>query len=145
MPRRKKELDARSVHDRQRDFLTAYADTFSVVAAAEKAHVSRESHHRWMRKNPAYAEAFQKRRELALGFLEAEAITRAGDGWTEDVWYQGAVCGQVRRFDSGLMQFLLRGMAPAKYGSKTEISGPQGTPVQAKIEVVFVNPPDDQS
>jgi hypothetical protein len=43
------------------------------------------------------------------------------------------------------MQFLLRGMAPAKYGSKTEISGPQGTPVQAKIEVVFVNPPDDQS
>jgi hypothetical protein len=67
-------------------------------------------------------------------------IERAGEGWLEDVYYQGGVCGQVRRFDSGLLQFLLRGMMPEKYGSKTEISGPQGAPMQAKIEVVFVKP-----
>jgi hypothetical protein len=47
----------------------------------------------------------------------------------------------VRRYDSGLMQLLLRGMMPDKYGmQRAEISGPQGEPIQAKIEVVFVKP-----
>jgi hypothetical protein len=142
MPRRKKEVDGRSVHERQQDFLTAYADHFSVTRAAEVANIGRTSHHRWLRKNEKYAEAFAKRRSLAGQFLEAEAIARAGDGWDEPVYYQGEVCGHVRRFDSGLMQFLLRGMMPEKYGARTEISGPQGTPVQAKIEVVFVKPDD---
>jgi hypothetical protein len=67
---------------------------------------------------------------------------RAGEGWLEPVYYQGSVCGDVRRFDSGLMQFLLRGMMQEKYGARQEISGPQGAPLQAKIEVVFVRPDD---
>jgi hypothetical protein len=138
MSRRKKEEDARSVRERQRDFLAAYADTFSVQSAAEKAHVDSSTHFRWVRRDSQYAAAFKRRRETAGAFLEAEAITRAGEGWLEPVYYQGDVCGEVRRFDSGLMQFLLRGMMPEKYGAKTEISGPQGAPLQAKIEVVFV-------
>lgn len=128
------------MHERQRDFLTAYADYFSVTRAAEAANIDRTAHHRWLRKNPKYAAAFAKRRELAGQFLEAEAITRAGDGWLEPVFYQGGECGEVRRFDSGLLQFLLRGLMPERYGSRTEISGPHGEPVQAKIEVVFVRP-----
>ena len=49
-------------------------------------------------------------------------------------------CGTVTRYDGGLMQFLLRGMMPERYGAKTELTGPQGAPIQAKIEVVFVKP-----
>jgi hypothetical protein len=142
MPRKKKEEDARSVKERQRDFLTAYADTFSVNRAAELSNVNRTSHNRWLRKNPHYAAAFAKRKEIAGQYLEAEAITRAGEGWLEPVYYQGVPCGEVRRYDSGLMQFLLRGMMPEKYGAKTEVTGAQGAPIQAKIEVVFVRPGD---
>jgi len=142
MPRRKKEEDARSVHERQTEFLKAYADTFSVERAAAIAKIGPASHFRWFRKNPKYAAAFKKRKEDAGHYLETMAITRAGEGWLEPVYYQGAVCGEVRRFDSGMAQFLLRGMMPEKYASKTEISGPQGAPLQARIEVVFVKPTD---
>jgi hypothetical protein len=140
MSRRKKEEDPRSEHERMRDFLRAYADTFNVPRAAQIAKIGIRSHVRWVRKSPNYAAAFKKRKETAGQHLETEAITRAGEGWLEDVYYQGEVCGQVRRYDSGLLQFLLRGLMPEKYGAKQEISGPQGTPVQAKIEVVFVKP-----
>ena len=142
MPRRKVEEDSRTTYERKCDFLKAYANCLNADRAAEIAKVDRSSHFRWFRKDPHYAAAFEKRKKIAGQFLETEAITRAGEGWLEDVYYQGAVCGQVRRYDSGLLQFLLRGMMPEKYGAKTEISGPQGAPVQAKIEVIFVKPGD---
>jgi hypothetical protein len=142
MPRRKKEEDERTVLERQQNFLRAYANCFSIDRAAEQARVDRSFHFRWFRKSRKYAELFEKIKANAANYLETEAITRAGEGWEEDVYYQGNVCGTVRRFDSGLTQFLLRGMMPHKYGSKTEISGPEGAPLQAKIEVVFVRPDD---
>ena len=142
MSRRKKEEDPRSVKQRQQDFLTAYADSLNLVRAAEVAKIDRTCHYRWYRKNGQYAEAFKKCKEIAGQYLETEAITRAGEGWEEDIFYQGAPCGKVRRYDSGLMQFLLRGLMPEKYGARQEISGPQGAPVPAKIEVVFVKPDD---
>jgi hypothetical protein len=74
--------------------------------------------------------------------LETVAVERATKGWLEPIYYQGARCGSVRRYDGGLLQFLLRGTLPEKYGHKTEISGPEGAPLQAKVEVVFIKPHD---
>jgi len=142
MPRRKKAEDERTTLERQQNFLRAYADSFSITRAAEIARVDRDSHNRWLRKNEKYAKAFAKIKAAAGNYLETEAIARAGEGWTEDVYYQGNVCGEVRRFDSGLMQFLLRGMLPEKYGARTEITGAQGAPLQAQITVQFVRPGD---
>jgi hypothetical protein len=74
-------------------------------------------------------------------YLESVAVERATVGWLEPIHYQGKVCGHVRRYDGGLLQFLLRGMMPEKYGvHRHQVSAPQGTPTQSKIEVVFVNP-----
>jgi len=143
MPRRKKTEDNRTIYEKQCEFLTAYADSFNIDRAAAQSRIDPSTHFRWFRRNPKYAEAFKRRKDQAAHYLEAECIRRAGEGWLEDVYYQGAPCGQVRRFDSGLAQFLLRGMMPEKYGSRTEISGPQGQPLQAKIEVVFVKPGED--
>ena len=153
MPARKKKLkspapkekDSRTTHQKKKDFLEAYCYTFSVSRAAELAGLNREDHYRWMRRAAAYSAAFERRKQEAGSYLESEAIERAGQGWSEIVYYQGAPVGEVRRFDSGLMQFLLRGMMPEKYGSRTEISGPQGAPMQAKIEVVFIKPGDTSS
>ena len=144
MPRRKIVDDPRSERERQKHFLQAYSGTFSISAAGRLANVSTESHHRWFRKDKQYRDTFLELMENSFHYLESVAIERAGEGWLEPVFYQGAPCGEVRRFDSGLLQFLLRGQAPAKYGSKTEISGPAGEPVQARIEVVFVKPGDEE-
>jgi hypothetical protein len=134
--------DPRSTREKQKDFLAAYGDVFAVGRAAEISNLDRQDHYRWYRKDAKYAKAFERRKEIAGHYLETECIERAGAGWTEDIYYQGTPCGTVRRYDSGLAQFLLRGLMPEKYGSKTEITGPQGAPIQAKIEVVFVRPGD---
>lgn len=145
MPRRKKEEDNRSTLQRQKEFLEAYADSFSIQRAADLSRVDRSAHYRWFRESARYARLFEAVKQNAANYLETEAITRAGEGWLEPVYYQGAVCGETRRHDSGLIQFLLRGMMPEKYGARTEISGPAGEPVQARIEVVFVKPGDTSS
>ncbi|HEY1896732.1 MAG TPA: hypothetical protein VGG62_10690 [Terracidiphilus sp.] len=142
MPRKKKAEDPRSVHEKQKEFLAAFGDTLSVARAADLANVDRHDHYNWLRRHKSYSRAFEQAREIAGQCLEAEAVDRALSGWLEPVYYQGAVCGDVRRYDSGLTQFLLRGLLPERYGSKTEITGPQGTPLQVKIEVEFVKPSD---
>lgn len=65
--------------------------------------------------------------------LEDKAIARVRDGTIEKVFYQGDECGERRVYDSGLMQFLLRGLKPERYGRKVELSGPDGGPVQVSI------------
>lgn len=126
---------------RAKQLLEAYADTCNIVKACRKAKVARQNHYRWLRKNPEYAAAFNERKQQAADLLESIAVERAAEGYLEPVLYQGQVAAHVRRFSDGLMMFLLRGMMPEKYGvQRQEISGPQGTPMQAKIEIVVVKP-----
>ena len=136
-----KPKDTRSTHDKMKAMIAHYADTCNIARAAERAGITRDTHYKWMEKVPRYAMVFEKTKRAAAEYLECVAVERASDGWLEPVYYQGNECGQVRRYDSGLMQLLLRGMMPEKYGmTRTEVSGPQGEPMQAKIEVVFVKP-----
>jgi len=122
-------------------FLEAYGATGSLTHAAEIAGIGRRTHYNWLER-PAYARAFEMYQRLAGEYMESLAVERAAKGWLEPVYYQGEQCGSVRRYDSGLIQFLLRGMMPEKYGSKTEITGPAGTPLQAEVVVRFVRPGD---
>jgi hypothetical protein len=137
--------DTQLENPHQRAFLAAFEVNYCVRWAARAARISPRTHYHWLEHDSAYAAAFRELRIFAAAVLETLAIERAGYGWLQDVYYQGAVCGHVRRFDSGLMQFLLRGMMPEKYGAKTDISGPQGAPVQGKIEVVFVKPDNTEA
>ena len=126
--------------ERKTTLIEAYAETCNVTVAARRAGVGRRAHYSWLEEDSNYAEAFRKVRVQAGEYLEGVGVDRATKGWLEPVYYQGARCGSVRRYDGGLLQFLLRGLLPEKYGQKTEISGPQGAPLQAKVEVVFVKP-----
>ncbi len=126
---------------RANKLLQAYAETCNILEACRRAKVHRSTHYRWLQKYPRYAAAFEKRKLAGAEYLESVAVVRAAKGYLEPVLYQGQVATHVRRFSDGLMMFLLRGMMPEKYGvQRQEISGPQGTPVQARIEVVFVRP-----
>ena len=142
MPRK----DKRTTNERKRAMLEAYAETCNIVGAARAARIERKTHYLWLGKDAGYAEAFKKRRQSAADYLESVAVERATNGWLEPVFYQGKKCGSVRRFSDGLLQLLLRGMMPERYGAqKAEISGPGGDPIQAKIEVVFVKPGENAS
>jgi hypothetical protein len=125
----------------QRAFLSAFEGSGCIRHAAKHAQITRETHYKWLKHDPVYRAAFKESRRAAGDHLESIAVERATVGWLEPIHYQGKVCGHVRRYDGGLLQFLLRGMMPEKYGVKRhEVSAPKGTPTQPKIEVVFVNP-----
>lgn len=123
---------------RARAFLAAFRKTCNITGSARAAGISPRQHYRWLEKYPKYAAAFQRATVIAAGHLESVAIERATTGWREPVFYQGARCGTVRRFDGGLMQLLLRAWLPAKYKTTTEVTGANGGPIEAKLEVVFV-------
>ena len=126
---------------RAKKLLAAYAESCNIVAACKKAKVGRSTHYRWLEQYPQYAAVFEKAKRSGSEYLESVAVKRASRGYLEPVLYQGQIATHVRRYSDGLMMFLLRGMMPEKYGvQRQEISGPQGAPVQAKIEIVVVKP-----
>jgi hypothetical protein len=138
MPRKKG--DSRTTKQRRQVFLTCYSETCNILRAAKKARITRCLHYEWL-KDAEYAKTFALYKKLAGEYMEAMAVERAAEGWLEPIHYQGKKCGTVRRYDGGLMQFLLRGLMPEKYGARAEV-GSAEAPVQAKIEVVFVRPDD---
>lgn len=125
----------------QQSFLSAFGDSGCVRLTAKAAGITRKTHYSWLRKDPGYADAFTETKRIAGDYIESIAVERATVGWKEAVYYQGKVCGYVRRFSDGLLMQLLKGLKPDVYGVKRqETSSPQGAPVQARIEVVFVRP-----
>jgi hypothetical protein len=112
--------------EEQQAFLDAYAACGYISGAARKLckrddpkdmERVRRAHYRWL-EVPEYAEAFRATVPQVVELLEAAAWVRAVDGWDEPVYQGGQMVGTVKRFDGGLLKFLLRGNIPDKYGEK---------------------------
>jgi hypothetical protein len=112
-----------------RAFLAAFRLTGSITEAAAAAKIDRTMHYRWL-KSPGYEQAFKKAQLEAGDMLEDIAVRRVREGTLDPVFYQGEKVGARRVYDSGLMQFLLRGLKPQKYSAKTEITGAEGGPIE---------------
>jgi hypothetical protein len=136
--------DVQLKNPHQRAFLSAFEVTGCVKWSARVAEIARKTHYCWLESDPKYAVAFKEARVVAADFLESKLVERATVGWLEPVYYQGKVCGHVRRFDSSAAKFLLRAWMPEKYGN--QISVPRvAAPVQPppKMELAFVHPEED--
>ena len=116
-------------------FLASYPVAGTITAACDAVKISRTSHYAWLREDEDYREAFEAARDEFTDRLEAEAVRRAHDGWTEPVFYRGAECGAVRRFDSTMLIFLLKANRPAKYREtiRKEHSGPNGSDITFRV------------
>lgn len=132
----------------KRAFLAAYCATASITKAARAAKLDRSVHYQWLLDDPDYPAAWAAARVQAAGLLESEAVRRAYQGIDEPLVYQGnftyarkvdadgvVTYGKkplsIRTYSDGLLQFLLKGLAPETYRdrSSTEISGPAGGPI----------------
>lgn len=110
-------------HPKKRAFLAAYVRTASIVRAAQTARIDRQDHYNWMKKDPAYAEAFDKSKDIAAQTLEDEAVRRAHQGCAKAVYHQGKRVGIVTEYSDTLLIFLLKGLRPEKYRERYEHSG----------------------
>jgi len=105
---------------KQQAFLAAYRELGNVTHAARAAEVARRNHPIWMQQ-PEYAEAFEDAREEACDHLEGEARRRAVTGTEEPVFYNGQVCGTIRKYSDTLLIFLLKAANPEKFNDRRDV------------------------
>lgn len=120
-------------HAKKRAFLAAYARLGTILAASEASNICRDNHALWMKKDPAYAEAFEAAKDMSIEMLEHEARRRAYQGVDDPVFYQGVEVAKVRKYSDTLLMFLLNGLRPERYKWRGEVSGPNGGPISLQV------------
>jgi hypothetical protein len=98
--------------------LDAIATTGNLKRACEQTGISAGSHYSWLKRDPAYAAAYEDAANEAADMLEAEAFRRGHDGVDKPVFYQGEECGYVREYSDGLLTLLLKARRPTVFGDK---------------------------
>jgi len=91
--------------------------------AARAAHISRQSHYKWMKGDQHYRALHTEAMEQVTVVLEDEALRRSMEGTKKGVYYQGVQCGTEVVHSDGLMMFMLRAAAPDKYRERSEVKG----------------------
>jgi hypothetical protein len=67
------------------------------------------------KRDPQFAEQWDKAREYGIEMLHARAFQRALEGDLEPVYSMGVVVGHIRKFDSRLQIELLRAYRPNQF------------------------------
>lgn len=98
------------------------AQNGNVTQAAAAAGVDRAYVYAYRNRHPDFAAAWESAYQSAVDGLEREAWRRATDGTDEPVFYQGDVCGHVRKYSDQLLIELLRGHRPKRYRQRVEIT-----------------------
>ena len=102
-------------------FLDSLAKTGNVTLSAESAGIARETAYANQKKDKSFREAWDDALQQSVDRLEAVARDRAVNGWDEPVFGSlggmngTGVVGYKRRFDNGLLRFLLQAHGGEKY------------------------------
>lgn len=88
-------------------FLTALAETGEVIAACECVNLSTQGAYRHRALDPAFAKAWDVAKRNARHVVSDALISRALNGWSEEVYYQGQLVGHRQRHDNRLILALM--------------------------------------
>ncbi len=133
-PDHSEELFAEIRHPKKRAFLQAFVLTASKTRAAEAAGIHRTTQYtdQWL-DDDEFQAALRKAQNMAIDHLEAEAVRRATEGVKKPVgFYKGEPSAFVREYSDTLLIVLLKANAPERYRERTEITGPDGGPLEIK-------------
>ena len=127
---RRRRRPAISLADRNL-FLAALEAGWSVSHAAANTTVHRRRFYDLRDADEKFAAQWDDAVVVGTHALEDEARRRAVDGWDEPVYQGGKLVGQVHKYDSGLIQFLLRKRDPSyRDNARLEVTGANGGPVE---------------
>lgn len=105
--------------EKQHDFIAALAESGCITEAAAAVGMSAASAYR-LRARPD-ASHFRQAWEIALDFavrrLSEAAFSRALNGVSRPIFYQGEQIGERRHYDERLTTFILRYRDPVRYGA----------------------------
>jgi len=113
-------------------FLKQLALTGNVTKSAASADWRRQTAHEHRKNDPKFAEAWENAEQEYADHLEREADRRAVEGFDEPRFYEGQVCGHVRKYSDTLLIFRLKALRPSKYrdNQAVTVSGPYGGPIE---------------
>jgi hypothetical protein len=106
--------------EREVKFLEALKTGASVYAAARIAGIGRQTAYDWRNEDDVFAALWEEAVECGTDLMEDEAKRRGMDGYDEPVFYQGQVCGKVRRYSDFLLDKQLRARRKGKYSDRQE-------------------------
>ena len=109
-------------HVKKRALLASYSQCGNLSHAAVTAGCDRRTHYDWLHTDSAYAAAFEQAKAMACDRIEQEIHRRGVEGWEEPVYHGGQQVGVVRRYSDTLLIFLAKGMMPAKYRDRHEVT-----------------------
>jgi hypothetical protein len=101
-------------------FLDALTNGASISCAAKAAGYGRASVYEWRSADADFAAAWDEALDTGTDLLEDEALRRAKEGVDEPRFYEGEICGHVRKYSDTLTIFLLKARRPEKYGDRLE-------------------------
>lgn len=104
------------------DFLFHLRETGGNVSrSAERIGVGRQTVYDWKAQHSDFSDLWDEALESSTEDLEEEAKRRAYAGTEEPVFYQGEVCGTIKKYSDTLLIFLLKAHRPAKYREQLKI------------------------
>jgi hypothetical protein len=98
-------------------FIEWLARSGSVTVAAEQAGLARTMLYERRRTHKLFARAWKRALQLGVDGLHDKAMHRAMEGEERSIVRKGELVGTERRFDRGLVQFLLKAHKPEFSGS----------------------------
>lgn len=122
-------------------YLAAYSILGSVTYSCKCAGITNPLIYTWKKDDPLFVEYYEMAEQAHTEYMEIEAQRRAVMGVPEEVYYQGEVVGHKRNYSDSLLQFLLKGKRPDKYGntSKLEIKNQGDANIQVNFGIPELN------
>jgi len=127
--RRKKRRHENARASWQSAFLEALAKTNNISRACAAVHIGsrtleRTRVYREKERNPSFRKKCEEIRRVYVDDLEEAFQDRALHGWLEPVYYQGAQCGEIRKYSDALQIFGLKKLRPEIHGDDAIADAP---------------------
>lgn len=116
-----------------------------VGKACEAVGISKQSVYVWRESDKEFAIEWDRAIDLATEDLEKEARRRAYQGVEEPVFYQGEVCGHIRKFSDTLLMFTIKARRP-EYRDKIQVDVKQlDTDIERELAILAAGSQRDTS
>lgn len=118
--------------EKKENFLDSLRTTPNVSAAAKSIGVSRQTVYQERKQDKEFADSWDDAIGEALDNLEAALHSRAVNGVTNEVFYEGVPCGTKTEYSDSAAMFLLKSRRPEVFSEKVrqEITGKDGGAIQ---------------
>jgi DNA-binding XRE family transcriptional regulator len=117
-----------------------------IIDVADAIGVARQTLYALRKTDPEFAREWDEAADIGdliqLSECEKEADFRGRLGWLEPKFYEGRVCGFVRKYSDGLLLARLKALAPEKYGDKAKVDAILNSPQGIALEFVSADAAD---